>query len=205
MLGIGSVSYRSILAKASTCMYLLPVCHSSFCSNGPAPTGRAIEASFGTMPTTSARRSSSSFKRAMGLVKCCFFRCCPEKVIKAIIDRHVMFAGVHRFRQLGPSGAQSIGHLAPHLTGGRAATATLCRRCEIWASAGRIQCTRQRVTDALDGVLKAAMGADRQFGAFRPSGVEAAQEVHPEEFCLGWPKPEADDLSLPVSRALRQR
>jgi len=53
MLGMGFVSYRSILAKASTCIYLLAVCHLSFCSNGPAPTGRAIEASFGTMPTTS--------------------------------------------------------------------------------------------------------------------------------------------------------
>ena len=57
----------------------------------------------------------------MGLVECSFFRCCPEKVIKAIIDRHVMFAGVHRFRQLRPSGAQPISHLTPHLTGGRAA------------------------------------------------------------------------------------
>jgi len=29
-----------------------------------------------------------------------------------------------------------------------------------------------------------------------PRGLEAAQEVHPEGLCLGWHKPEADDLSL---------
>jgi len=32
-----------------------------------------------------------------------------------------------------------------------------------------------------------------------PRGLEAAREVPPEGLCLGWPKPEADDLSLPVS------
>ena len=53
MLRMGFVSSRSILAKASTCIYLLSVFHLSFCSNGPAPAGRAIEASFGAMPTTS--------------------------------------------------------------------------------------------------------------------------------------------------------
>jgi len=43
MLGIGFVSSRSILAKASTCIYSLAVCHSSFCSNGPAPTTSAFD------------------------------------------------------------------------------------------------------------------------------------------------------------------
>jgi len=53
------------------------------------------------------------------------------------------------------------------------------------------------VTDALDGVLKAAMGgAGRQFGAVEATGLETAREVHPKGFGLGWPKPEADDLSL---------
>jgi len=39
---LGLFALDRFLAKASTCIYLLAVCHSSFCSNGPAPTGRAI-------------------------------------------------------------------------------------------------------------------------------------------------------------------
>jgi len=49
----------------------------------PSANGRTIEASFGTMPTTSAQRLTSLFKVQArdGLVECCFFRCCLGKVI----------------------------------------------------------------------------------------------------------------------------
>jgi len=44
--------------------------------------------------------------------------------------------------------------------------------------------------------MAAMCGADRQFGAFRPSGVETARDVHPEGFGPRRPKPEAEYLSL---------
>ena len=68
MLRMGSTSSLSIWAKASTIMYRLDVCHSSFCSKSTAPISRMMDASFGKMPTTSARRFTSLLKRSIGLV-----------------------------------------------------------------------------------------------------------------------------------------
>ena len=143
------------LAKASTCIYLLSVCHSSFCSNGPAPTGRVIEASLGTMPTISARRLTSLSRRAIGLVECSFFRCCPGKVIQTGTSCLPVSMSTASFGHLGRSRSATSRHISPaNARPGRskawrsAATATLCRPREAWAQGVALQCTRQRCQDA---------------------------------------------------------
>jgi hypothetical protein len=55
--------------------------YTSFCSSRTAPISRVMLASFGKIPTTSARRFTSLFNRSNGLVECSLVRCWPGKVM----------------------------------------------------------------------------------------------------------------------------
>ena len=61
-------------AMPSTCMYRCWSCQSSFRSRRTAPTSRVMLSSEGKMPTTSARRLISLFRRSSGLVECSLAR-----------------------------------------------------------------------------------------------------------------------------------
>ena len=71
-------------------------------------------ASFGKMPTTSARRFTSLFSRSNGLVQWSLVRCCGRK---GHVGEHVMLgcrpSGLASF---GPAGPQLIGDMPPDVT-----------------------------------------------------------------------------------------
>src|ERR1700687_2580445 len=67
-----------------------------------APTRRVMEASLGKMPTTSARRLTSLFRRSSGLVECNFCQWALGKAMKAITSASANAAAL-------PSGAKDLG------------------------------------------------------------------------------------------------
>src|SRR3954470_1730256 len=70
--------------------------------------------SLGKMPTTSARRFTSLFRRSSGLVEWILVRCWAGKVH---VRQHVGLALVDERAELGPFGAQLVGHVPERLAG----------------------------------------------------------------------------------------
>lgn len=71
---LASISFVSIRMKASIVMRQLEIRAWSFCSKSTAPLRRMIEAAFGSIPTTSARRLASLSRPWVGVVECSLAR-----------------------------------------------------------------------------------------------------------------------------------
>lgn len=74
MLGTESVSAASMRETVAACMLWCRGAPSPICSHGTPPIGRAIEVSPGMIPTFSARRGASLFRRPIGCAERCFVR-----------------------------------------------------------------------------------------------------------------------------------
>src|ERR1700757_675468 len=73
-------------------------------------------ASFGKMPTTSARRLTSLFSRSNGLVECSLVRVLSRE---GDVGENLVLAVVHQHGELGPTRPELVGDVAPGVMRGR--------------------------------------------------------------------------------------
>ena len=173
--------------------------HSSCCSMRTASTRRTIAASFGKMPTTSARRFTSLFSRSSGLVECSLTRCWARE---GHVGQDVMLALVHQRREFGPAGPELIGDLPPGMMGGigvgleeglpqrggdhgvlafRHMGQGVAHPMDPAALPGGAEHAGDRLLEALVGI------GDHQLHAVQATADQGLEKAGPEGLLCGWP------------------
>ncbi|SNT37473.1 hypothetical protein SAMN05421763_11284 [[Luteovulum] sphaeroides subsp. megalophilum] len=126
------------------------------------------------------------------------------------VGQHVMLAGVHQVRQLGPAGADLLRDMAPGIASVLAIglferLPDRCRDNRMLAFGDMGEGIAHPVNpaslpgsfkDACNSSLQAGMGiADHELHAVKTTGFQRAKEVRPEGLRFGRANPEADDLA----------